>query len=217
MDNQKLDEIRRTLQHLQQIATEPIEENDATGHNSAETADLKSSWNRALGNIATSARHGFEKRAAAFMNLAGRHVLVIGTVAMTVIGVAGWFFSVDNEKPATEFTTATIPATELTKPEAADGMPAVETTISEAQELINAGKIDEARRRLIDLSDKSPEAALTLARSYDPNYLRLIPDADAIADPKEAERWYRVWRDIAASKGLALEKDRLDRIINAMH
>jgi hypothetical protein len=47
--------------------------------------------------------------------------------------------------------------------------------------------------------------------------LRLIPDADAAADPKEAERWYRAWRDIAASKGLALDEDRLDRIINAMH
>jgi hypothetical protein len=70
---------------------------------------------------------------------------------------------------------------------------------------------------LIDLNDNSPEVALALARSYDPNYLRLIPDADAAADPKEAERWYRAWRDIAASKGLVLEEDRLERIINAMY
>lgn len=214
MDNQKLDEVRRTLQHLQHIASEPIEENDSTERNSAGAISLKSGWNHAAGNFGASAKHGFK-------NLAGRRIPVIGIGAIMAIGVAGlasWaFIGTDAKPPVPEMNTATTSVIELTEPQAMDAKQRVETVISEAQQLISAGKIDEARRRLIDLDDKSPEAALTLARSYDPNYLRLIPDADAAADPKEAERWYRAWRDIAASKGLALEEDRLDRIINAMH
>ena len=44
--------------------------------------------------------------------------------------------------------------------------PSVKTAIDEAQQLISVGKIGEARRRLIDLNDKSPETALALARSF---------------------------------------------------
>ncbi len=220
MDNQKLDEVRRTLQHLQSIASEPIEENDSTESNSAGDQGRESGWNSAIGDFGTSARHGFEKKTAAIMDLAGRRIPVIGIGAIMAIGVAGlasWFFIGADEKSFPEMTAATTSVIDQTEPQPMNVEPLVETAVSEAQQLISAGKIDEARRRLIELDDKSPEAALTLARSYDPNYLRLIPNADAAADPKEAERWYRAWRDIAASNGLALEEDRLDRIINAMH
>lgn len=220
MNNQRLDEVRRTLQHLQHIASEPIDENDSAEPSTAGAMGLKSGWNRVIGNFGTSAKHGFGKGTARIRGGARLRILAIGTGAIVVIGVAGlasWAFIGTDEKSFPEVNTAATSVIELTERQATDGGSRLEAAVSEAQQLISAGKIDEARRRLIDLDDKSPEAALTLARSYDPNYLRLIPEADAAADPKEAERWYRAWRDVATSNGLALEENRLDRIINAMY
>lgn len=221
MKNQKLDEVRRTLQHLQHIASEPIDEFDSAEPDSASAEDSKQGWVGGIGNFFTSGRHGGEQGTGAITRLAAQRIVVIGLGAIMAIGAAGlaaWAFIGTDEKPVRETTTAATSVIKLTEPQAVDALePSVKTAIDEAQELISAGKIGEARRRLIDLNDKSPETALMLARSYDPNYLRLIPDADAAADPKEAERWYRAWRDIAASKGLVLEEDRLERIINAMY
>ena len=90
--------------------------------------------------------------------------------------------------------------------------------LSVAQRLMDKGKVSEARRVLKnDLASRNAEAALLLARSYDPNSLHLIANADATPDPGEAEHWYRRWSEIAAGQGLALDKERLDRIIKAMH
>jgi len=89
--------------------------------------------------------------------------------------------------------------------------------VSYAQRLIDEGKIVAGRNLLLDgLAERRADAALVLARSYDPNSLRLIPNADAPPDIEEAERWYRRWHEIAASDGLALDAHRLDRIIKAM-
>lgn len=86
-----------------------------------------------------------------------------------------------------------------------------------AQGLMDKGKIAEARRVLKnDLASRHPEAALLLARSFDPNSLQLIANADAGPDPAEAEHWYRRWSELAAGGGLALDRERLDRIIKAM-
>jgi hypothetical protein len=86
-----------------------------------------------------------------------------------------------------------------------------------AQRLIDKGKISEARRVLKnDLASRNAEAALLLARSYDPNSLQLIANPDAGAEPAEAERWYRRWSELAAGQGLELDRERLDRIIKAM-
>jgi hypothetical protein len=89
--------------------------------------------------------------------------------------------------------------------------------ISHAQRLIDEGKIVAGRDLLLGgLAERKADAALVLARSYDPNSLRLILNADAPPDIEEAERWYRHWHEIAASDGLALDTHRLDRIIKAM-
>jgi hypothetical protein len=86
-----------------------------------------------------------------------------------------------------------------------------------AQGLMDKGKVTEARRVLNnDLASRHPEAALLLARSFDPNSLQLIANADASPDPAEAERWYRRWSELASGEGLALDRERLDRIIKAM-
>jgi hypothetical protein len=89
--------------------------------------------------------------------------------------------------------------------------------ISSAQRLIDEGKVVAGRDLLLDgLAEQRAEAALILARSYDPNSLRLILNADAQPDVEAAERWYRRWHEIAVSEGLALDIPRLDRIIKAM-
>ena len=89
--------------------------------------------------------------------------------------------------------------------------------ISDAQRMIDEGKIAAGRDLLLDgLAERQADAALVLARSYDPNSLRLIANADATPDVEEAERWYRRWHEIAVNDGLALDTHRLDRIIKAM-
>jgi hypothetical protein len=86
-----------------------------------------------------------------------------------------------------------------------------------AQRLIADGKIVAGRELLLaGPAEQVADAALALARSYDPNSLRLITNADAPANAAEAERWYRRWHELAALQGLALDGPRLDRIIKAM-
>jgi hypothetical protein len=89
--------------------------------------------------------------------------------------------------------------------------------IINAQELMDGGHIVAAREMLLrpDLA-ASQEGAWLLARSYDPSYLAAIPSPDAAADKRQAEEWYRRWRDIAAQNGMVMDDLRLRRIINAM-
>jgi hypothetical protein len=113
--------------------------------------------------------------------------------------------------------TAPLPAETPARPVIREApQPGITRATSEAQELIDVGKVASARRVLADVAMQSPEAALLLARSYDPNFLRLVASPDATADAKEAERWYRAWHEIASQKGLVMEMDRLERIIKAM-
>ena len=88
--------------------------------------------------------------------------------------------------------------------------------LSEAQGLLDAGSVSQARLVLADLAPRSSEAALMMARSYDPNYLQQLSKHDAGPDIVEAEHWYRAWHAIAWKDGLMLETDRLERIIKAM-
>jgi hypothetical protein len=62
---------------------------------------------------------------------------------------------------------------------------------SALQQMAN-GRVQAARRQLVRIaSEGSADAAWSLARSYDPNYLGTIPSADAAADVEEATRWFR--------------------------
>ncbi len=90
--------------------------------------------------------------------------------------------------------------------------------IANAQQLMDSGHIVVAREMLLrpDLA-ASQEGAWLLARSYDPNYLGAIPSPDAVADKRQAEEWYRRWRDIAVRSGMVMDDLRLKRIINSMH
>lgn len=90
--------------------------------------------------------------------------------------------------------------------------------IAKPQQLMGSGHIVAAREMLLrpDLA-ASQEGAWLLARSYDPNYLGTIPSPDAAADKRQAEEWYRRWRDIAVRNGMVMDDLRLKRIINSMH
>jgi hypothetical protein len=79
------------------------------------------------------------------------------------------------------------------------------------------GRVQAARRQLVRLaSEGSADAAWSLARSYDPNYLGTIPSADAAADVEEATRWYQTWRTVAVKEGLVAGSISLERIIRSM-
>jgi hypothetical protein len=100
--------------------------------------------------------------------------------------------------------------------------PAVSTVpanpaIANAQQLMDSGRIVAAREMLQrpDLA-ASQEGAWLLARSYDPNYLATVQSPDASADKRQAEDWYRRWRDIAVRNGMVMDDLRLKRVINSM-
>jgi hypothetical protein len=89
--------------------------------------------------------------------------------------------------------------------------------LSEARDLLSQGNIALARSRLLQAGPGSQaDLAFTLAQSYDPNYLRTLPNADSAPDRAEAERWYRTWYELALRSGLDMDSERLRRIINAM-
>jgi hypothetical protein len=95
--------------------------------------------------------------------------------------------------------------------------PAVKTALEGARRLMAKGQVRAAREQLLTLADQgSPDAAWDLARSYDPNVLGALPGADAPANLKEAERWYRAWYAAAVRDGLVADSVPLERIIGSM-
>jgi hypothetical protein len=89
--------------------------------------------------------------------------------------------------------------------------------ITEARRLLSKGDVSSARARLKSGGpEERADLAFMLAQSFDPNYLRTLPIANATADRAEAERWYRKWHELAVNSGLEMDSERLRRIINAM-
>ena len=207
MQEKELDDIKRTLQRIQRIASEPIDETLVDEFVSAEPAEHRPSNTRSETVEPLPHNKGHSQRMTLFAIAA---VAVVGAAGATV-----WMMREAKMEPGSTSETTSALSTEPQRPLAQPAQEAPAVT-GDAQTLLEAGRVVEARRALVDLPVKSPEAALTLARSYDPNYLRQIPNPDATADPAEAERWYRTWRDIASERGLVLEPDRFDRIIKAM-
>ena len=213
MNKNELDDIRRTLQRIQRIGCEPIDEADVSDDQAGEIAVTEPDK--------ASANDQFFDRGKSFVQkipaklrapIAAITVLVI----IGAIGLARWGFVTSDVEPGGELVAATGPEIEPQEQRAISVTGDASQVTVEAESLLEAGRVSEVRRRLTDRPVKSAEVALILARSYDPNYLRLISNADAAADPNEAERWYRTWRDIATEKGLVLEPERFDRIIKAM-
>lgn len=83
--------------------------------------------------------------------------------------------------------------------------------------LMSSGRVRLARQRLLAMAaNGSPDVAWALARSYDPNSLSAIADADADPDVEEAARWYRTWYAAAVKQGLVADSVSLERVIGSM-
>jgi hypothetical protein len=90
-------------------------------------------------------------------------------------------------------------------------------TLGEVRRLLSGGAVAEARALLLrSKPEDQADVALALAQSFDPNYLRILPDPDSPPSKVEAEKWYRTWYELAVKSGLAMDEERLKRIINAM-
>jgi hypothetical protein len=226
-DKKKLAEVKAVLERLHRISAQP----EDPAPNLAENAG---SGIAALSRKAAAIREEAGGRAKPGP-VSGRqpHLLAGAAGALLLVGLgsgAVWWMrgmphpsdralnltlGKDNNLPPGKEsrTTAALPGIpSVTKPIASET-----SELAEAEKMMDGGKILAARRILIgDLATSSPDAALMLARSYDPNFLRTITGADAGPDIAEAERWYRTWHANAAAKGLLMEPERLDRIIRAM-
>ena len=93
----------------------------------------------------------------------------------------------------------------------------IKAALESAATLMNSGRIQAARRQLLAVAtDSSPDVALALARTYDPNVLAQIPAPDAPPDVAEATRWYRAWHAAAVKQGMSLDRMSLERLIGSM-
>jgi hypothetical protein len=237
---QRLDDVKLTLQRLQRITSESPD----AGEPGAEGPAVKGAIGRAAlawGERAAPATPRGKNRAP-FLIAAGLGGVLAAGAASYALWPAATPDVVETEKTtaAVAIDRPERPAAiAADQPEKTDAIPVdrpdktaalpparpairemeqtnIARATSEAQELIDLGKVESARRVLADVARQSPEAALMLARSYDPNFLRLVASPDGAPDAKEAERWYRAWHEIASEKGLIMEMDRLERIIKAM-
>jgi hypothetical protein len=221
MKNNELDDIKRTLQRIQRIASEPIDEADLALKPAARAAGARANGAPAREQSSPRANISAPVTEAPRRSRIELQLVLAAVGVLAVIGVVGVMSGVLVDfggKPDNKLVETAMP-----RPEPQERLPSPvlggepSPVMTDAQSLLDAGRVVEARRTLTGAPVTTPEVALILARSYDPNYLRQIPNADAAPDPQEAERWYRKWRDIAAEKGLVLEPERFDRIIRAMH
>jgi hypothetical protein len=214
---QGLDDVKLTLQRLQRIALDPAE-GDAKPDRPEKAEAIPQ---RATGPAVEAARLATAAEEAP-AKAAGKRNMAFGAAAfaavIAVAGLATWLLSgspPEAKRPEAGQTAATaidLPA----RPAPAAAADGSSQTVAEAQSLLDAGKVTAARSILTEVALRSSEAALMLARSYDPNFLRQLAQPDAAPDPVQAERWYRAWREIATKDGLVMETDRLERIIKAM-
>jgi hypothetical protein len=218
-DEKKLAEVKAVLERLQRIST------DGGAELPAQQAEVPAP-EPATPQVSASPARGNPGLLVAAAGGAFVLVAVAGIVTWRSASEAPRTGAALNLGDERDRHTAALPKPTVTSPPVTSPAiiapgpppnPADTGRLDEAEKLMEAGKVHEARRVLLDgLADRSPEAALMLARSYDPNHLRTISGADAGPDIPEAERWYRVWHANAAASGLRMEPERLDRIIRSM-
>ena len=94
---------------------------------------------------------------------------------------------------------------------------APEDVNDQARQMLDSGSVRAARELLLKGSQTERSAvALTLARSFDPNYLQTLSHADAPADVGEARRWYLRWFELATKDGTVQPTMRIDRLLRSM-
>lgn len=214
--DEKLDEVRAILQRLQRIST-GTEADDAADPAAASPAP------------ADIASEPAPQQPPPPLPVNPTRIAIFAGAALLLLAGAGLALWPGSEPPVVKVrppsAAATTTTAAVTQPQPLAAPPEARSAASEqdaerlahAQSLMDRGKVVEARQVLLaDFAERSADAALLLARSYDPNALQLIAEANAPADPDQAERWYRRWSAIAGRDGLVLDQDRLDRIIRSM-
>ncbi|MEM7427995.1 MAG: hypothetical protein AAF441_18025, partial [Pseudomonadota bacterium] len=89
--------------------------------------------------------------------------------------------------------------------------------VSDGHDLMGRGDVMGARVLFVQgLELGSPEAALALGRSYDPEFLAQMPGANGEGDGARAEAMYREWHRRALAAGTVAPGVKLAKLIQAM-
>jgi hypothetical protein len=141
----------------------------------------------------------------------GMIAVIILLPAAAIIGAAMLFSSLLTSEPGPEAGPTIVAAPKFERTEA------VKAALEAARGLMAKGQVRAAREQLLALAVRgSPDAAWDVARSFDPNVLATIPQADAAPDIAEATRWYRTWYDSAVKEGMVANSVSIERIITSM-
>jgi hypothetical protein len=214
----KLGEIRAVLERLQTFAADPdgtkppAELSNGIAHNGH--APIPYEPNKKPGKL----EHIAGKRgapAAIGLGIAGTVAILLGIVWLVVSpGDRG-----ELSAAATPNVTPARRAISERDPSAKNQAPArpSRAAIDVAQDLLSRGQVQAARKQLLVLaSADAADVAWMLARSYDPNFLVTLPNADGGPDVDQATRWYRIWYTAAVKQGLVPNSVSVERIIGSM-
>jgi hypothetical protein len=171
---------------------------------------------------------GSNPRRGLWIGLTGIFIVTTAAIVVVLLAFSNWTeqaTSVPKGAPKTtapkeistkEASTAGSNTTSVAKAGSAS-QASIKAALDGAAALMNSGRIQAARRQLLAVAtDGSPDVALALARTYDPNVLAQIPALDAVPDVAEATRWYRAWHAAAVKQGMSLDRMSLERIIGSM-
>ncbi len=215
-DDVNLAEVKAILGRLQRISRKPGESGTRTvGHGAAHASQLPQPAGASAEDGGASAVAAFPAAQRSGLRLA-KAAVVTGTLAAVVVGAVkvGFDWPPAAKAPSPEAGPRNR-GLELEKASAQDSQ---KSAAQIASEMMASGKVQAARAALLHaMRDDSPDVAWALARSYDPNFLVMIPGADAAPDVTEATRWYRTWYGMAVKQGLVSDSVSLDRIIRAMN
>lgn len=145
-----------------------------------------------------------------------RGKLAVGGGIVIVAAVAAGAMFMLNE-PAKRIKSPDQVAAISPAPERPATADAALTLVQQAQQLMSDGDIKGARQALLQPAESGyPDAAFSLARSYDPNFLKGVTNPNAGPDIAQAEAWYRRWHEAAIKEGMVTDSLRLERILRSM-
>jgi hypothetical protein len=148
-------------------------------------------------------------------------LLAAGGGVAVIAAVAGAMFMLNQQqkhRKDPEQVAAISPAAAPTAERAASSPDASLNIVQHAQKLMSDGDIKGARQALLQPAESGyPDAAFSLARSYDPNFLQTVTNPNAGPDVAQAEIWYRRWHEAAVKQGMVTDSLRLERILRSMH